>query len=420
MGNERLAQLRLHWFILISLLLLSWALVTTPAVRSTERRCSRLLEGVDTTRLLAVRHFLAALQRDDGGFVDDLSASRETEGLETQPAGIEGLAAIQSLDAIDGILAAQYVARCQRSDGAMVEEPRYVGQLPPSPLDAQDAARALAALGMLGAIDGGKLIQWILSCQRADGGFNELPGQPDYALDNTVPAIWALLLLGATFDQTKVADNLMTYYSSVVGGFGDVPEGETSFPDTYEGMTGLKLLGELARVDRATTEQYVLDYYDNGSCSFGYGSGAAFRGYVLTIYQGVLMLQWLNVLSTINATGTAAFVLSCQSPEDGGFLSFAGMPRSDIGSTWAALGCLTALGQLNLLQEAFTVAKEPVWTGAEYPTTSTPGTTLRPEDVLVIVLVVALAGTLGVCLFISLVRQKPGHRIRRVNRRRLR
>jgi prenyltransferase beta subunit len=174
-------------------------------------------------------------------------------------------------------------------------------------------------------------------------------------------------------------------------------------------MTGLKLLGELVRVDHAKTVQYVLDYYDGASCSFGYGSGAAFRGYVLTTYQGVLMLQWLNALSAINATGVAAFVLSCQSIEDGGFLSFPDFVKSDIWSSWAALGCLTVLGRLDLLQAEFRVAKEPVWTGAEYPTTtSTLPTTPRLEDVLAVVLVITLGGTFGACLFLVWGRQKPG------------
>jgi prenyltransferase beta subunit len=99
----------------------------------------------------------------------------------------------------------------------MVMEPRYVGYLPPEMLDAECAVRSVAPLGALDAIDSGKLAQWILACQRADGGFNDLPGQPDYALANTVGAAHALLLLGATFDQSKVAENLMTYYSSVGG-----------------------------------------------------------------------------------------------------------------------------------------------------------------------------------------------------------
>jgi len=203
-----------------------------------------------------------------------------------------------------------------------------------------EAVQTLFYLDALDAIDCDKLADWVMGLQREDGGFNEDVHHDDYDISNIMRAVRTLVTLDVPFDHTKVAEHTMTYYSPETGGFGSMPGGTPGFVDTFLGVYTLAMLGQHFRLNREKTINFILQSYDPKSCSFGGPSGPDFRGYLHMTYQGLMALEMLGAIDRVNASGVAAFILSCQDSRHGGFLSFPQAPEAGVQACRAAHHCL--------------------------------------------------------------------------------
>jgi prenyltransferase beta subunit len=367
----------------------------------------------ESTRRTAVADFIAALQMEDGSFVDKLTAPKSLACTSITRRGVEALSVVTSLACINQQTAASYVGACQGSSGAIYASPKDVPNGPHDMWCVDDAVTTLSALNCLDVINTGQLTYWTLACQRTDGGFNDEPSQTDTAIWNTYCAVRALVGLGGSFDKSRVVQNVLTYHSGD-GGFAVWAGDPSDFQATFYGVATLALCGGLGSIDVNLTASYLLGNYRATEGSFG--------GYVFYTYSGCMSLKLLGRLGLVNATRVGAYILSCQRHTHGGFATSPGVEFEEIDSSWSAILCLSALGLLPLLNEEFEVLEKPVWTGDGDTTTTTTTTSTTPPISITPAELVVLGIMVGAIVFfvaLALVHESP-HKTRKIIRKRRR
>jgi prenyltransferase beta subunit len=348
-----------------------------------------------TTRREAVVDFQRALQMSEGFLVPELTAPKAGGFITPTRNGVESLGILDALSEIDTDAAAGYFSSCQGTDGAIYGTPKdATTKNSPEMWFVDDAVTGLMTLSRLDAIDLGRLVTWIFSCLRDDGGFNDEPGVPDNAIWNTYSAVCALVLLGQSFNTLKTAQSVLQYYC-LDGGFSVIPGDESSLQSTFYGVSVLAFCNRLTAINASLTASYVLSYYDDVQHSFGHG--------VFYTSSAVAVLKHLDKLDSINSTGVGAYVLACQSNRHGGFRVSPEAQDEDVRNSWVALKCLTTLNLVSLLDEEFTVLENPVWTGEDgttTPTDTTPAVPLFPSPLELLLLAF---GTSAVVLVVIIV-----------------
>lgn len=389
-----------------------WLVVVLPLAPIGASSTDTLASSEPSTRRTAVAEFVAALQIDEGSFVDKLTAPKSVAFTGITRRGVEALSASNALASMNQQAAATYVGACQGSNGAIYGTPKEVPNGAHAMWFVDDAVTTLSVLHRLDAINIGHLIAWTLACQRADGGFNDDPNQPDTAIWNTYCAVRALVALGASFSKSSVIQNLLTYYCAD-GGFATWPGDPSDFQATFYGVATLSLCGGLGAIDVDLTASYIRGNYDAGEGSFGSG--------VFYTYSGCMSLNLLGRLSLINATRVAAYLLSSQRHRHGGFAVGPGIESEEIDSCWSALLCLSFLSLLPLLDEEFEVLEKPVWTGDGDTTTTTTTTPTTPPISITPAELVVLGIMVGAVVFfvaLFLVRESPHKTKKNVRKRR--
>lgn len=368
-----------------------------------------------STRRTAVINFLAALQMEEGCFVDQLDSPRRSGFLTLLREGVEPLSILNALSAINEEAAISYVASCQGSNGAIYSTPdAEANEQAPEMWGVDDAVTTLSAMSALDRIDLNQMISWILATQRSDGGFNDEPGITDYAIWNTYSAVRVLVALGTSFNKPSVIESLLTYYNSD-GGFSLSPGGTSTLRWTFYGVSALALLGGLGEINAEPTTNYVLEHYHTTDNSFDHN--------LLSTYSGIKTLKVLGTLNTVNSTGIGIFVLSCQSQWHGGFQARpeAGLHEA-ISNCRRAILSLSTLDMMSWLDEEFDVLEEPVWTGDDNtatPPTTPPTTTLPPPpspEILVGFTIVLVAITTFVVVVVAPRSSKKKKKIRKRKR----
>ena len=310
------------------------------------------------TRRECVMDFIAALQMDDGGFVDELNWPRSSKSVCGVYRAAETLSAIGGLEAIDREKAITYTASCQLEEGSFELDP---GEECQDTLTTRSALVALMHLGGLDAIDREAAAAWVLSCQEEDGRFRmhpDISGTSIWIIHN---ALWSLEVLGALNRlRYPMLDHLLTYIAPE-GGFSFGPnEGEALDICTMSGVYAFTVLGYEEYLPHNITD-YIMSFYDNETGSF--------KGSVRLTYFFVSSLDMLGRLDLVDADRVASFILSCQSPLHGGFVNrpewIYEQDREGIMPTHEAVQVLAILGRVDLLDEVFSRLEPPVWTGGE-------------------------------------------------------
>ena len=408
-------------FLMISPLFSPPLLLSSAPLRAESRGGGALFTSLSiassyvTTRRQAVIDFLAALQLKDGGFVPTLTWRGDDTDVEVGAPVLECLEVLGGLEAVDLEAAMNFAAQCQAENGGFSYNPED-----PSPhMRSIDSALRMLRVGdAFHRIDKEAAIEWLLSLQRPDGGFdpyhNALPSS--CLIDDTVDAIVSLQILGALdrLDREKTVQALLRHYVEDAGAFAWIMDGGT--PDecsTMSGVEALYLLGALDRIDTDKVASYITSNYDPNTGS--YDSHLTWTWYV------VKTLYYLDRLSLLNATATIEFVLSLQSHKHGGFLTlpnYEGDEEDGI-MCWFAVFILEVLGGLDRLEEEFVVEEEPVWHGW-YPDDDGEGTPWWLEEWLrnatVVVVYVLFFGSI-IIIWVLLVQRK--RREERRKRRRL-
>ena len=364
---------------------------------------SEMYENQTLTRKQAVINFIAGLQLKDGGFVTDLGAAEEGEGVADTTSAIKTLSFLDALNAVDTNKIIDFISKRQTKEGGFI--PSLASKGPGGITVSYAVAYILGHLNAFDRINKTGFLEWVLGCYHSeDGRFAGVPKIYDleeyesgYWVFHTVMGVLALYWMNELdkIDVKKTIDYIMSCYRED-GGFSSSPQmNESNVDDTRWCLVALDRLNALNRIDKELTIGYILNFYDENSQMFaGLGAPLTASAY------GVEFLGILGALNRVNITKIVDFVLSCQSPLHGGFV---GSPEDileeseeGIGGTEMAVQILYTLNALDRLNETIVVTYKPIWHGRPYvphsnnePTNqgSSGGTNITGGDAVVIFLV---------------------------------
>lgn len=183
------------------------------------------------------KEILANLRRADGGF-----AKSQLSGFGSTYATFLAINVMNLLDIPfdDREKIVQFVCTQKRSDGGFAEIPHAL-QAATNPTAA--AVSVLADLGALDRIDGNNVAQYLCQMQRYDGGFAAGPFAPVSDLLSTCAALSALWILGM---HPTVAASIKPFVHSLEsqqGGFrGNLLDDQPDVEYTFYGLATLSLL----------------------------------------------------------------------------------------------------------------------------------------------------------------------------------
>lgn len=180
---------------------------------------------------------LAELKRADGGF-----AKSEQSGFGSTYATFLALNVMNLLEITfdDREKLVEFVCTQQRSDGGFAEIP-HARQSATNPTAA--AISILADLDALDRIDTAKVAEYLRQMQRNDGGFAAGPFAPVSDLLSTCAALSALWILGLSRSFTEQVEPFVWSLENPEGGFrGSVLDDQTDVEYTFYGLATLSLL----------------------------------------------------------------------------------------------------------------------------------------------------------------------------------
>lgn len=360
-----------------------------------------------TTRKQALIDFICALQMDDGSFVNRLNDPPPDEP--SIYVGCNALPLLSWLDALDRIdleRAVEYCASLQKPDGSICI---------PIMVSMRCAVDLLYAAGAIDRIDVEAAVRWILSLQREDGGFNNSPFTFSDYVWCTAEAIIALTELEAEIPNREKVISYLCSHLREDGGFALYPDcNESSMRGTYWTVLALHYLNALDHIPVDKTAEYVMRGYDEELQTFTPQTLAG-------ICDQYIVLALLGALDRVNVSAAADLVLSLQSPLHGGFVSsrkyLYKASKETITGSRSLVEVLFRLGELDRLDEEFTVQERPEWRPP-------PPVTPRPEDVVnwfvaVVILVSPVLFILSIPTYILIKRsRRKGRKAVRIRRRR--
>ncbi len=345
------------------------------------------------TRRQAVIDFIEPLQMSDGSFIGRLHhAWAYATGLNSLYTStvLEALSGTSSINVDQAI---QFLASCQVAQGGFTANTWTISV---TTTETHTAVTPLSIFGGLSSINQGTLASWLESLYRSDGGFDPSPSESSDVIWVTYAAVETLAYIGRLdLISSYLTTNRILEYYDAGGGFsllpGDVPSGL----GTYYGVSVLAQLNALHRISSTDTKNFLMTYYNPTTGIFRNDNSDNFY------FLGALYI--LNRLEDVNSTATVDYILSCQSHLQGGFTlgpsEVGHSPFQGASECRYAVESLRFLGALDALDAAFTVDNEPVWTGDDTPpTTTTPPLPLSNELLLVGLLVGAI-----VTVFVTVV-----------------
>ncbi len=220
------------------------------------------------------------------------------------------------------------------------------------------------------ALDIDAVVEFLSNLQVPSGGFLVDKWAYEIADADLVPtwdALETLDRLGrpSAIDRNRALDFVLSCYHG--NGFSYYP---FSSVDVYATPPGLMCLGHLNatdRIDRENVISFVLFHFDNQS-------GCAASGTLVETERLIWSLYLLDALDRIDCDAVVQWVLWCQSPAHGGFLS---SPDADIYDERlvycrSALHILSMLGRMDVLDRKFLMYG--------YPEHTTPSSYYREVD----------------------------------------
>ncbi|KAL9618835.1 MAG: hypothetical protein Q9160_006494 [Pyrenula sp. 1 TL-2023] len=207
---------------------------------------------------------------------------------------------------------------------------------------------ALHLLGHSEALPRDPTIQFVLSCQNADGGFGAAPGHDSHML-YTVSAVQILATIDALGDldgeeqgRQKVAKYISSLQNKETGVFAGDEWGETDTRFLYGALNALSLMGMLDVVNIPKALSYVQSC-QNFDGAYGVSPGAeSHSGQVFTCV-GVLSI--VNRLDLVDQDRLGGWLSERQLPHGG----LNGRPEKleDVCYSWWVLSSLAMIGRLH-------------------------------------------------------------------------
>jgi len=270
--------------------------------------------------------YLAAAQRDDGGFAGRRAAS----DLYYTSFGLRGLALVGALDA----------SRARRAEDFL--RSKLDDDLPSVELYSLIASAALVeTAGDVNLLDDRRraaLAAAIDAHRHADGGFAKRPGQPASSTYHTFLAVMTKQLLGIDVGDCEPIVELVRSRRRGDGGFVEIPQMRAS--GTNPTAAAVVLLAELGRLDEATGDgaARLLAAMQNAEGGFRANTAIPLADLLSTL-AALASLARLDRLATINTHAAAEFARGLEQP-DGGFRGGAWDDVADVEYTFYALGTL--------------------------------------------------------------------------------
>ena len=202
------------------------------------------------------------------------------------------------------------------------------------------------------------ILETLKGLYNEDGGFKDFYNFYGSSLRGTYYALYALNAIHKLneFNTTKIFNYLMHQYFPKYGAFSDTNEKRINFWDTYYGLESLLILGKIREINRTEVIEYVLSY------SRGYHVDmSSFDSSFSDTIVGIKILNLLNAIDTINISRYVRYILRHQRQIDGGFHPTLIEKRATIADQYDAITMLSAIHQLDLMNEPFTLGSIPTY-----------------------------------------------------------
>jgi prenyltransferase beta subunit len=234
-----------------------------------------------------------------------------------------------------------YLRSCQAADGGFTVAPATGdGHVVPTLF----ALRTLALVDALDAIDRTRAVAFLASLAQPDGGYRGRAADADASLGTTFHAVAALDLLGAVdrVDRARTAAYVASHRAAD-GGFGLLPGKPASPAGTFMAVRSLKLLGALDADTRAGVARHLAGSRYSGRLRKG---EFASLPDVEDEANVLATLADVGRLDVVDRAEVERFVTSLYVGENGGFGPQPGLGTTPP-STFHAVACLVALGRLS-------------------------------------------------------------------------